>query len=143
MKARATGSGKGFVAEGDFGPALLLQHAGLQRGDVAGEDLTARGGDHIEIGARLAGAALHDAQEEVDAAALIGALDVGHFLLNGLLGLLGEQPLGHGRHIEDEESGAERKQKDVKRRQPHRRRAEHQPGPLERTREQGPATPRP
>ena len=85
--------GIALIAEGLACPAFLVEHARLQRGDIAGQDLAVRPGDHVEIGARLARPPLQRSQQSVDAAAAVDLLDLRHFRRHRILRLLFQQPL--------------------------------------------------
>ena len=65
-------------------PALGLEHAGLQALDIAGQDAAVGVGDQIEVGAGLARALLDHAHQQRQAAALIGAGEALHLLVDRL-----------------------------------------------------------
>lgn len=108
-------------------PAFVVKQARLQASHVAREDFSARTGNHIEIGARLACPSFERAKQTVHAGALVDGLDLAHFGADGVARLLLEQALGHACHVEDEKDRAEGKENKIECGEPDCRRSEQDP----------------
>ena len=73
-----------LVGERPVGPAFVGKDAGLEAFDIAGKDAAVGIGDEIEVGAGLARPLLDHPHQQRQAAALIGAGEILHLLVDGI-----------------------------------------------------------
>ena len=107
-----------------FRPAGLVEHAGRERADIAGERLAGRGGHQIEARAGPQRAVLHDQDELAQAADGVLLGQAGDLGVDRLGDLLGDEAAGIEREIGEQRRRVERKYHQIDQREPERGRAD-------------------
>jgi hypothetical protein len=105
---------------GGLGPAFGCNHARRERADIARDRDASRRRHEIEVGAGPQRAALDVEDQPVQTAAVVGVGDLADFRIDRGGDLLGDQAAGVPGEIADERGSKQRKQKQIKQRQPKR-----------------------
>ena len=99
----------------------MSHHARRERADIAGDRLSLRRGDEIEIGARPQRPVLDGEDQPAQAAASKISLSLAGFRIDRRGDLFGDQAARIPGEIAQQRSGKQRKQKQIDQRQPKRR----------------------
>ena len=105
------------AAIGGLGPARLVEDAGGQRADIAGDALAGRGGEQIEARARPAAAIVDGEDQSPDAALLVEVGQAGDLGVDRRDDLLGHQAAGVPGEIGEQEGRKQREHRQVDERQ--------------------------
>ncbi len=107
-----------------LGQAGLVEHARLQRADVAGEPFAGRRGDQVEVGAGPARAGIDQEHQPADAALLVELGEPVDLGVDRLGDLLGDEAAGGPGEITDQHRGEQREHRQIGERQLEGRRAQ-------------------